>query len=242
MDAQALGPLRKAVYLDPTAGHAHFLLGGALSRLGQHGRRGRVLPRGGPRAAGSAADGARLLPGRALRAGPRRPLPASRPLRRRERGGRCHRRGKDSVVSGYVTFMMGGREMAGRLVEVREVVRAVGVEPLAGSRAPVTGLLDPARPPAAGRRPAHRGRPRMTRATCSSLGPTTRARSGSPSTRCSPCRAGRAAADATTARRSAALPPYVARGPADSAVAARCSRVVCERCVAASPRPPRRPA
>jgi len=44
-------------------------------------------------------------------------------------------------VSGYVTFMMGGREMAGRLLEVREVVRAVGVEPLAGSRAPVTGLL-----------------------------------------------------------------------------------------------------
>jgi hypothetical protein len=37
MDAQALGPLRKAVYLEPTAGHAHFLLGGALSRLGQHG-------------------------------------------------------------------------------------------------------------------------------------------------------------------------------------------------------------
>ncbi len=37
LDAQALGPLRKAVYLDPTAGHAHFLLGGALSRLGQHG-------------------------------------------------------------------------------------------------------------------------------------------------------------------------------------------------------------
>jgi chemotaxis signal transduction protein len=44
-------------------------------------------------------------------------------------------------MSGYVTFMMGGREMAGRLLEVREVVRAVGVEPLAGTRAPVTGLL-----------------------------------------------------------------------------------------------------
>ena len=36
-DAAALDPLRKAVYLDPAAGHAHFLLGGALSRLGQHG-------------------------------------------------------------------------------------------------------------------------------------------------------------------------------------------------------------
>ena len=44
-------------------------------------------------------------------------------------------------MSGYVTFLMGGREMAGRLLEVREVVRAVGVEPLAGIRAPVTGLL-----------------------------------------------------------------------------------------------------
>jgi chemotaxis signal transduction protein len=44
-------------------------------------------------------------------------------------------------VNGYVTFVMGGREMAGRLDEVREVVRAVGVEPLVGARAPVTGLL-----------------------------------------------------------------------------------------------------
>jgi chemotaxis signal transduction protein len=44
-------------------------------------------------------------------------------------------------VSGYVTFLMGGREMAGRLCEVREVVRAIGVEPLTGARAPVTGLL-----------------------------------------------------------------------------------------------------
>jgi purine-binding chemotaxis protein CheW len=44
-------------------------------------------------------------------------------------------------VTGYVTFLMGGREMAGRLGEVREVVRAAGVEPLTGARAPVTGLL-----------------------------------------------------------------------------------------------------
>jgi Tfp pilus assembly protein PilF len=29
--------LRKAVYLDPSAGHAHFLLAGALARVGQHG-------------------------------------------------------------------------------------------------------------------------------------------------------------------------------------------------------------
>lgn len=44
-------------------------------------------------------------------------------------------------MSGYVTFLMGGRELAGRLLEVREVVRALGVEPLEGARAPVTGLL-----------------------------------------------------------------------------------------------------
>jgi chemotaxis signal transduction protein len=44
-------------------------------------------------------------------------------------------------VTGYVSFVLGGRVMAGRLEEVREVVRAVGVEPLTGSRAPVTGLL-----------------------------------------------------------------------------------------------------
>jgi chemotaxis protein methyltransferase CheR len=36
-DVQAVDPLRKAVYLDPAAGHAHFLLAGALSRMGQHG-------------------------------------------------------------------------------------------------------------------------------------------------------------------------------------------------------------
>jgi Flp pilus assembly protein TadD len=36
-DMQAVDPLRKAVYLDPAAGHAHFLLAGALSRVGQHG-------------------------------------------------------------------------------------------------------------------------------------------------------------------------------------------------------------
>jgi chemotaxis signal transduction protein len=44
-------------------------------------------------------------------------------------------------MSGFVIFVVGGREMAGELVEVREVVRAIGVEPLAGARAPVTALL-----------------------------------------------------------------------------------------------------
>lgn len=44
-------------------------------------------------------------------------------------------------MSGYVTFRMGSRELAGRLSEVREVVRATGIEELSGARAPVTGLL-----------------------------------------------------------------------------------------------------
>jgi chemotaxis signal transduction protein len=44
-------------------------------------------------------------------------------------------------VSGYVSFVLGGRRLAGRLDEVREVVRAIGVEELSGARAPVTGLL-----------------------------------------------------------------------------------------------------
>ena len=44
-------------------------------------------------------------------------------------------------MSGYITFRMGARELAAPLEQVREVVRAVGVEPLVGVRAPVTGLL-----------------------------------------------------------------------------------------------------
>lgn len=40
-----------------------------------------------------------------------------------------------------MTFLMGGRELAGRLGEVREVVRATGIDSLEGARAPVTGLL-----------------------------------------------------------------------------------------------------
>ncbi len=45
-------------------------------------------------------------------------------------------------MSGYLTFLMGGRELAAPLGQVREIVRAVGVEPLAGVRAPITGLLE----------------------------------------------------------------------------------------------------
>jgi hypothetical protein len=33
--AEAVEPLRKAVYLDPAAGHAHFLLAGSLAGVGQ---------------------------------------------------------------------------------------------------------------------------------------------------------------------------------------------------------------
>jgi purine-binding chemotaxis protein CheW len=44
-------------------------------------------------------------------------------------------------MSGYVVFVMNGREMAGELGDVREVVRAIGIEALSGARAPVTGLL-----------------------------------------------------------------------------------------------------
>ena len=45
-------------------------------------------------------------------------------------------------MSGWVTFLMDNREMAGPLDEVREVVRATGIEALSGTRAPVTGLLE----------------------------------------------------------------------------------------------------
>ena len=45
-------------------------------------------------------------------------------------------------MSGWVTFVMAGRELAGALDEVLEVVRATGVEELSGSRAPVSGLLE----------------------------------------------------------------------------------------------------
>ncbi len=45
-------------------------------------------------------------------------------------------------MSGFITFRIGARELAAPLDQVREVVRAVGVESLAGVRAPVTGLLE----------------------------------------------------------------------------------------------------
>jgi chemotaxis signal transduction protein len=45
-------------------------------------------------------------------------------------------------VSGYITFRMNGRDLACELEEVREVVRAVGIEPLPGTRAPVSGMIE----------------------------------------------------------------------------------------------------
>jgi chemotaxis signal transduction protein len=45
-------------------------------------------------------------------------------------------------VSGYITFSMNGRDLACPLDEVREVVRATGIEPLPGTRAPVSGMIE----------------------------------------------------------------------------------------------------
>ncbi len=44
-------------------------------------------------------------------------------------------------MSGYLTVAVGGRELAAPLDQVREVVRAVGIETLPGARAPITGLV-----------------------------------------------------------------------------------------------------
>jgi purine-binding chemotaxis protein CheW len=45
-------------------------------------------------------------------------------------------------VSSYLTFRMGARVLAAPLEQIREIVRAVGVEALVGVRAPVTGILE----------------------------------------------------------------------------------------------------
>lgn len=45
-------------------------------------------------------------------------------------------------MSGYITFQMNERELACHLDEVREVIRAVGIEDLPGTRAPVSGLIE----------------------------------------------------------------------------------------------------
>ena len=45
-------------------------------------------------------------------------------------------------VSGFITFHMNGRDLACQLEEVREVVRAVGIDAMPGTRAPVSGMLE----------------------------------------------------------------------------------------------------
>jgi purine-binding chemotaxis protein CheW len=45
-------------------------------------------------------------------------------------------------MTSYLTFRMGSRVLAAPLEQIREVVRAIGVQTLAGVRAPVTGLLE----------------------------------------------------------------------------------------------------
>lgn len=45
-------------------------------------------------------------------------------------------------MSGFLTFVMGGRDLAAPLEQVREIIRAVGFQPLRGVRAPVTGLIE----------------------------------------------------------------------------------------------------
>ena len=45
-------------------------------------------------------------------------------------------------MSGYITFHMNGRDLACHLDVVREVVRAVGIDALPGTRAPVSGMLE----------------------------------------------------------------------------------------------------
>ena len=64
----------------------------------------------------------------------------------------CARRGADVAAdedvvleqpaTGHVLFSCAERRLAAPLEEVLEVVRAVGVEPLSGSRAPVTGTVE----------------------------------------------------------------------------------------------------
>lgn len=45
-------------------------------------------------------------------------------------------------MSGFITFSISERELACRLEEVREVVRAVGIDPMPGTRAPFSGVLE----------------------------------------------------------------------------------------------------
>jgi hypothetical protein len=155
-DSEALVALRKAVYLDPDAGDAHFLLAGALARLGD--------ARAASRAYRAAA--ATLL----------RCLPTS--------SNDCSTVGPSVTWSSSAAGWPTRRGISGDREEWRERVgdlpdgrarsrRAArrdprgrprhGVELLAGTRPPVSGVLVLRGSPAAGGRPAHarrRGRRR----------------------------------------------------------------------------------
>ena len=210
----------------------------AQGRLPRPGRRARPLPaRRGPGPARPAPGRRRLLP-----RGRVRPWPSSPRERRRRTAGRPRRRPSSTAlcrllaeqseqrvdgetvsscpgrcaVSGFVTFAMDGRTLAGRLDEVREVVRATGIEPLAGARAPVTGLLvlrgQPV--PVVDLRVRHRRRRRDRATSWCCRSPTVS--SGWPSTRWSPCsarttssrpRASAAWVCRRTSSRSAGTPP-----------------------------------
>ena len=92
-------------------------------------------------------------------------------------------------MSGYVTFSMDGRELAASLDQVREVVRATGIEQLRGVRAPVTGLLELRGQPLPVvdlRSPADPGALGDVLVLIDAVTDGGPARSASPSTRCSP--------------------------------------------------------
>ena len=129
-DAEAQAPLRRAVYLDPDAGLAHFLLAGALARTGD------------------AIAAAREYRAAAMALGPRRRRHRPRARRpQRARAGRAVRAARgpaagERPVSGLVTFRLGEREYATPLTEVREVVRLEGLADLPGMAPPLAGVID----------------------------------------------------------------------------------------------------
>ncbi len=173
-DDEALVTLRKALYLDPDDGVAHFQLAGALARAGHSSAAAREYraaaavaarrPDDAPAPELEGRTGGRVR--RAVRAARRRSSRAAttRRARRHEHGRRHGATEPGSLVDGLVTFRLGGREYATRLDDVREVVRLQGLArparhaPAAGRRARPAGR----RP--AGARPARRGCRRRRRA------------------------------------------------------------------------------
>jgi chemotaxis signal transduction protein len=121
-DAEALVALRKAIYLDPQHGFAHFLLAGALDRQGE-----RIAA---ARSYQAAADtlGSRPADSVATELGGRRVA---------ELAALCAR----LATTGYVTFRLGTQTFAAPLDGVREIVRLAGLEQLPGARAPLAGVI-----------------------------------------------------------------------------------------------------